>query len=271
MSRLLVDAPAGSAEIYLHGAHLCSWRPRGGEEVLFVSRLSDFAPGVPIRGGVPLCTPWFANALDGDRHPSHGWARTVLWELRSVEATADGGVRALFCVSSGAISALYEVGIGEELTLDLSVRNTGPQATAVEAALHTYLAVGDITAVSIDGLDGVGYWDKVTGATRVQDGALGFRGPTDRVYDLGASQAVSRPIVVTDPARGRRISVVGTQSPSAVVWNPWSLGARAADDMADDEWPTFVCVETARVREHAVTLAAGESMALGARFAVESL
>ena len=106
LPRLLVDAAAGGGEIYLHGAHLTSWRPRGGEEVLFTSRRAVFDGVHAIRGGVPICAPWFAGGADGGRAPAHGWARIRPWELRSAQATADGGVRALFALEHDGLSLL---------------------------------------------------------------------------------------------------------------------------------------------------------------------
>lgn len=263
--RLLVDAPAGGGEIYLHGAHLTSWRPRGGKEVLFTSRAAIFNGSDPIRGGVPICAPWFAQGPDGERTPAHGLLRIQQWRLRSVTQDARGAVTALLSCQAGGVAALYEVTLGEELSLMLSLRVTAPEPQTLEAALHTYLAVGDVTAVTIQGLDAVGYWDKVTGLEHVQSGDIRFKGPTDRVYDSGA------PVTVRDPAMGRRIVVTGLTTTDTVVWNPWGAGAAAMTDMADEEWPTFVCVESARVRQHALRLDPGQSLSVGARLRVEPL
>ena len=264
LPRLLVDAAAGGGEIYLHGAHLTSWRPRGGEEVLFVSRRAVFDGVHAIRGGVPICAPWFAEGVDGGRAPAHGWARIRPWELRSAQATASGGVRALFALEHDGLSLLYEVGIGEELSLEVSLRNTGAAPRTVEAALHTYLAVGDVTAVSITGLEGARYSDRLTDEERVQDGPIRFSGRVDRIYRARG------PVAVTDPAGARRIVVTGVRAPNAVVWNPWN---RVAATMADlgEEWPSMVCVESAAVRDRAVRLEPGESTSLGARIGVEPL
>ncbi|BAW92999.1 aldose 1-epimerase [Actinomyces sp. Chiba101] len=264
--RLLVDAPSGAAEIYLHGAHLTSWAPRGGGEALFTSRKAVFDGETAIRGGVPLCLPWFASGPDGARRPSHGWARIMEWELRCVETRPDGSVRVLMALEHDGLSLLYEISVGEELGLSLSVSNRGTAPRSVEAALHTYLRVGDVTAVRIIGLEGCEYTDKTAGgATSVQAGPLGVRGPVDRIYESGA------PTTVFDPALGRRVRVSPAGSAQTVVWNPWSSGAAALTDMAEEEFPTMVCVETARLGRSAALLGAGETMAMGTALAVEPL
>ena len=145
-----------------------------------------------------------------------------------------------------------------------ALRNTGAAPRTVEAALHTYLAVGDVTAVSITGLEGARYSDRLTDEERVQDGPIRFSGRVDRIYRARG------PVAVTDPAGARRIVVTGVRAPNAVVWNPWS---RVAATMADlgEEWPSMVCVESAAVRDRAVRLEPGESTSLGARIGVEPL
>lgn len=263
--RLLVDAPAGSGEIYLQGATLTSWRPRAGKEAIFTSRQAVFDGVRAIRGGVPICSPWFGSGPQGDRVAKHGWVRAMAWTLRSVEATAQAGVRALLSLEHENLAFLYEVLIEETLRLSLSVRNTGPAPQEVEAALHHYLAVGDVTAVRIDGLDGQTYLDMVHGGAHEQAGTLQLSGPTDRIY------TAEQPLVVTDPAAGRRIVVSGVDASHAVVWNPWSQGSKGYVDLAEDEWPTFVCVESALIRERAVMLKPGQSVSMGSQIRVEPL
>jgi len=268
--RLLIDAPAGSAEIYLHGAHLTAWTPRGGRPVIFTSRRAVFDGAAAIRGGVPLCLPWFGAGVSGARRPAHGWGRISTWQLRSVESRADGGVQALLALERDGIAALYSVGVGEELSLTVSLRRTGAADAyadePVEVALHSYLAVGDVTAVEVTGLDGAAYLDKVTGMSgRIQHGPLRITAPTDRVFDSGA------PVTVTDPAYGRRITVTGVRARNTVVWNPWSAGAASMTDLDDDEFVSMLCVESAVVGGNAVRLGPGESVSLGTRIAVAPL
>lgn len=266
--RLLIDAPAGSAEIHLHGATVTSWAPRGGREVLFTSRQAVFDGATAIRGGIPLCLPDFGAGIDGRAVVKHGWARTATWTLRSVEATPDQGVRALLSLSHDGLSLLYSVEVGSRLELTLSVRNTGPQARTVEAALHTYLSLHDVTVTRITGLEDAGYTDNLAqdpAAVQVQDGPVRINGPVDRIYDSAST------VEVTDPGHGRRIIVSKRHAPSTIVWNPWSTLSAGLADMADDEFPTMVCVESAAVRQHAPLITPGQSWSMQARIDVEPL
>ena len=266
--RLLIDAPAGAAEIYLHGATLTSWVPRGGSEVIFTSRQAVFDGSTAIRGGIPLCLPEFGVGINGDAVPKHGWARIAAWQLRMVASTDDGGVRALLSVSRDHLTALYEVEIGETLRLGLSLRNDGNAPRTVEAAAHTYLSVHDVTASLISGLAGASYSDNLAHspqeAHRVQDGDVRISGPVDRIYDS------AEPVTVTDPGHERTIHVDKLNAPSTIVWNPWSTYSAPLPDMADDEFPTMVCVESGAVREHAPTIEPGASWSMQVILSVEN-
>ena len=266
--RLLIDAPAGAAEIYLHGATVTSWVPRGGTEVIFTSRQAVFDGATAIRGGSPLCRPEFGVGINGDAVPKHGWARIAPWQLRTVTTTDSGGVRALLSVSRDRLTALYEVEVGETLRLGLSLRNEGTEPRTVEAATHTYLSVHDVTASRIGGLAGASYSDNLARspqeALRLQDGDVTISGPVDRIYDSAES------ITVTDPGRQRTIGIEKRNAPSTIVWNPWSTYSAPLPDMADDEFPAMVCVESGAVREHAPTIAPGASWSMQVTLSVES-
>jgi glucose-6-phosphate 1-epimerase len=259
---------SGSAEIYLHGAHVTRWDPAGARPVLWVSRSSAFAPGQPIRGGVPICFPWFGAHPTDPGQPGHGFARVREWRLIATpEASAPGDEDAAvaeFELGSTepphpawphAFAARYRVVLGRALTMQLEVANTGSAPISFEEALHTYFAVSDVRDISISGLEGRPYLDKVAGfAERVQAGdPIRFTAETDRVYlDTHAT------CTIHDPGWKRRITVAKQGSNSTVVWNPWIGKAHAMPDFGDDEWLEMVCVETANVGANRVTLAPGE-------------
>ncbi len=270
LRRLAIRTPQADAEIYLHGAHVTHFQPRGQKPVLFMSGKSWFEPGKPIRGGVPICFPWFGARQDGQPGPAHGFARLMEWELVSAEQASDGIVEVrLRLVSSDATRALwpgefeveYRVRISTTLGLELRVKNTGNQPLRIEEALHTYLAVGDARQVSIEGLAGASYFTAVGTPRTETEGAapIPIIAETDRVY-LG-TQATC---VAHDPAWQRRLVVEKTGSNATVVWNPWIAKAKAMPDFGDDEWPSMLCIETCNVRQNAVTIAPGQSQAMGA-------
>ncbi|HTS18118.1 MAG TPA: D-hexose-6-phosphate mutarotase [Verrucomicrobiae bacterium] len=265
LQRLLVETPAAEAEIYLHGAHVTQFQPRGQKPVLFMSEKSSFEAGKPIRGGVPIIFPWFGARSDGRTGPAHGFARLMQWELVSAKQGDDGTVGIMLRLVSNAATRKewdgefeieYRVAIGRVLGLVLSVKNAGSQLMRIEEALHTYLAVSDVKKVSVEGLAGVTYADRVGAPQTKTEGAAPIRvtAETDRIYMNTQSTCV-----VDDPGWKRRLIVEKAGSNATVVWNPWIAKAKAMPDFGDDEWPGMLCIETCNVQQCAVTLAPGES------------
>ncbi len=258
----------GSAEVYLHGAHVTGWIPAGGAPVLWMSGSSLYREDAAIRGGIPICFPWFGGGPADDQKPSHGYARLREWRI--VSATEDDdGVTLAFALPPEEgdlpLEATYKVTVGASLGLALEVRNAGEEPVTVEAALHTYLAVSDVREVAVEGLDGAVYLDRLGGPdpVRQEEDVITFAAETDRIY-VGTEASV----VVDDPGAGRRITVHKTGSTNTVVWNPWADKARAMADFGDDEWPGMLCVETADVRDGALTLGPGAEHVMTARLEV---
>ena len=251
MPRVEIATPAAEARVYLHGAHVTHYHPRGRRPVLFMSGSSSFEPGKPIRGGVPVIFPWFGPHPTDPTKPAHGWARTSVWTLRDVSAEEEDGVSLTLSLGPVNGAALtYRVHAGPVLAMELQVSNEGDTPLAFEAALHTYLAVADVLQADVEGLDGRQYLDKVDGMKRkTQSGPVTITGETDRVY-LNTADTVT----VHDRAAGRRLIVSKEGSNSTVVWNPWVEKAKRLPDFGDDEWPRMLCVETANVAENAITL-----------------
>lgn len=269
LTALAVDTPRCTAEVYLHGAHVTVWQPAGQEPVLWMSEASVFAPDQPIRGGIPVCAPWFGTGRDGDRTPAHGWFRLTAWQLVQAE-DVDGTVRLTFRLDGAqaghpGVVAEYVVGLGDELSLELLVSTERP--LVLEEAVHTYLAVGDVRQVRVEGLEGYQYLDKAPGGGRdnVQEGAVAFTGETDRVYDHDGT------VRVVDPVKGRAITLSKVGSATTVVWNPWVDKSAAMPDFGDDEWPSMMCLEAANALSGAVELHPGGTHTMHATYAVSSL
>lgn len=249
-----ISSAGSRATAYDHGAHVAQWDV-DGVPVVWVSRRASFSTDVSIRGGIPVCWPWFANGPAGDQQPSHGVARTALWTMlehedstaswgltsHDVRAT-DGGIPSSF---KSTLSARVQ---GRSLTVAHTVVNTGDAPISYEVALHTYLHVGDVRDVSVTGLDAVGYFDKVSSTDATQAGDVRIDGEIDRIYDTGGS------VRVVDPTLDRVVTVTGEGANNVVIWNPGPDGAREMDDFADDEWTQMVCVETANIGKNAVNL-----------------
>ena len=269
-----ITSDAAAAEVSLYGAQVLRWRPSGTEEVLFLSEHSRFEHGEAIRGGIPVCFPWFRNKADDAKAPKHGFVRTREWRLDSLRAEEDGTVT-LVCVTGSDESTqawwphefllAYRICIGRTLRMELSVVNRGASAMRFEEALHTYLHVGGIEQALVSGLQGATYLDNVDGnRPKQQQGDLAIRGQTDNAY-LDTTSAV----VVSDPVLRRRLKTTKMNSASTVVWNPWLQGAAGLSDMKPDDWRTMLCVEASNVLGCAVNLGPGEEHTMGAILSVE--
>ena len=246
LPKLVIRTPQADAEIYLHGAQVTHFQPRGQKPVLFLSGKSSFEPGKPIRGGVPICFPWFGARQDA---PAHGFARLREWEL----VCAEPGAVTLQLVEDDW-GATFRVSVGASLGMELTVKNLCREARQFEAALHTYLAVSDVRQVGITGLAGTTYLNTVGEPRENVEGTAPIRitAETDRLY-LNTISTVT----VEDHGWQRRIVIEKAGSHSTVVWNPWIAKAQRMADFGDDEWPGMLCVETCNVKNNAVTLATG--------------
>ncbi|HEX6888701.1 MAG TPA: D-hexose-6-phosphate mutarotase [Candidatus Nanopelagicales bacterium] len=268
---LRVATPAVTAELALQGAHLTAWTPAGQERVLWTSQHSAFAPRQPIRGGIPVCFPWFGPGPTAEAG-LHGFARTTPWRVTAASETLDG-VQLTLTLTDAEVAdraawphpftASLQLSIGQSLGVALAVTNTGPAPVTYAQALHTYLAVGDVRQVQVHGLADLPYLDRLgPGAQPPASEPLRIGGETDRIYPQPGT------IQVADPVLGRMITVTSTGSADAVVWNPWVAKAAAMADFGDAEWPELLCVETANVLDHAITLEPGATATMAARYDV---
>ncbi|HDZ8831577.1 TPA: D-hexose-6-phosphate mutarotase [Aeromonas dhakensis] len=257
---LTVDNGYAKAEISLFGAHVLSYQRHDEPASIWLSDKAVLDGSKPIRGGIPLCWPWFgpAPARVGSGKPSHGFARTSLWTLDGVSDHGDGTLVHLSLRDNETTRQLWphafelelDVLVGKELALVLTTRNTGKEPLVYSGALHTYLQISSPEAVSVSGL-GEPYADKLTGQDGQQQGALTLNGPLDRVYWQPDAQ-----VSIQDGERQTR--VVSGNYDSMVVWTPWLEGAIAMADMSDDGYRTMLCVEAAIASEAGVTVAPDE-------------
>lgn len=252
--RAVIRHPAATGEMYLHGGHVSAWQPRGQRPVLWMSQRSQFEPGKPIRGGVPLCFPWFGAKPDDPTAPSHGLARLVAWEVDSATADDRGVTLQMSTRVAPHYHVTHAVTFAAELSMTLTVENRGEASTRFEAAQHSYFAVGDIHRALVTGLEQAPFLDQLAGRQRIPATGepITFSSETDRIY------LHDGPAVIEDGAWGRAIRVEKAHSRATVVWNPWIAKAARMPDFGDDEWPGMLCVETANVGERAVTVAPGE-------------
>ncbi|MCY2951940.1 MAG: D-hexose-6-phosphate mutarotase [Planctomycetota bacterium] len=273
--RAAIVTPHAEATVYLHGAHVTHYRPVGQKPLLFMSDKSHFDSAKPMRGGIPICFPWFGPRAGDPSSAIHGFARVQPWTVESTAELPDKSVTITLRLDSTdatlriwpfSFAARYRVTIGPSLNLSLEVQNTSLKAITFEEALHSYFSVGDVRQLSISGLANTSYLDKTDGMKRkTQDDApITIAGETDRVY-LDARM----PCFIDDPTLARRIIIEKTGSDTTVLWNPWIAKAIAMPDFGEDEWTRMLCIESANAGPNAVTVAPDRRHTLAIRYTSE--
>lgn len=276
----------GEALIALQGAQVLQYTPKGQKPLIWLSEQAQFKQGRSVRGGIPVCWPWFGDltrnpepvqqAVQGAASlPAHGLVRGQTWRLESASEDQDATQVVLSYPTPAGLTPTWphlvdlrlSIRLGASLQLELSNHNSDSQPVALSQALHTYFAVSDVRQVQVEGLEDVPYLDTLDQWRTKQDTtALRFQGETDRVY-----QQVPAALAILDPAWQRRIQIRATNSTSAVVWNPWVEKSRRLSEFADDAWQRMLCIETANVMDNCLTLAPGETHRLRVEYWVEAL
>ena len=259
---------SGSCEISLYGGHVLSYRPAGHLPVLFMSKAARFEPGHPIRGGIPVCWPWFGPHPTSPALPMHGFARILPWSLAATDYTSRSTEIRLVLTDSEQTHAWWphrfhltlRVALENALKVELTTRNSDKEPFTFTEALHSYFTVRQIMDVTVRGLEGATYSDKVTGTDgHLQETPVVVRQEVDRVYENTETECV-----IDDAGLGRQIVVAKQGSRTTVVWNPWIAKSKRMPDFGDEEYTRMICVETANDTGNAVTLDPGESHTLAA-------
>jgi len=259
---LHIKNPYAEAEVSLYGAHVLSYIPKGEKDLLWISGKSWFEEGKPIRGGIPVCWPWFGPAAK----PNHGVARISMWEMEATRVEADMSTTLVFFLDKQdfcGMTARLLVNIGPSLSLALRTRNHSMYSCTLSEALHTYFAVKDISKVSILGLEQNDLPEEEKLFPNLRKGRLTFRQETDLVC-----HPEEKILVIDDQGEGRKIRVERAGSASAVVWNPWIAKSKAMEDFGDDEYKTMVCVEAANAKDGAVGIIPGATHTLRTRISL---
>lgn len=268
-----VSNKQGSGSIAIQGAQVLEWKPRGQEPVVWLSAAARFTAGKSLRGGAPVCWPWFGPHPDDPKKPSHGFARNLDWEVLETESVPDGTRILMRLVPGEALRTVWPfaaeltlaVTMGTRLRLVLATTNRGQEAFEMTQAIHTYFYVGEVGGVRIEGLEGCDYIDTVGDeAVRRQTGPIYIDREVDRIYLRCPGDAV-----IVDEALRRRIRISKQGSESYVVWNPWIDKSAALGDMGTDGYRRMVCVETTNARNDRVAVAPRDTFRLVTEYAVE--
>jgi len=264
-----------SALISVYAGQVLSFHPAGvADDLMFLSEKAYYQPGKAIKGGAPICWPWFGADPQGLGRPAHGFVRNRLWNVVATGTTADGDTRVtLGLIDTPETRAIWpqsftlalEITVGDSLNLELLTRNTGTQAFPVTQAFHTYFKIGDISQTSVLGLEGIDYIDKTdNSAQKHQNGVVTINTEVDRIY-LG----VQGELVIADAALKRRIRIASRGSKTAVVWNPWAKISAEMGDLQDDDYRRLLCVETTNAATDVVEIAPSSEFRLVANYRVE--
>ena len=268
----------GTVIVALHGAHVLSWTPTGQRDVFWLSPQAQPEPAA-IRGGVPVCWPWFAKQGQPASALQHGPVRNLPWQISAIHASRDDEISLSLqpCVQAAHDNSLasaaaglqvsLRITLGETLSQSLRTRNLGAQPFALTQALHSYFAVSHAAQIGIEGLTGLPYQDRLRDlAFDVQRTPFALEQACDRTYAHPVQEAPVQPrhrYVLADPAWRRRIVIDTQGSQSVVVWNPGSAGARNMADVPDDGWQDFFCVEATNAGPDVVALMPGAEHSLG--------
>ena len=261
-----VSTKTSTATIALHGAQVLTWIPEGQQPVLYVSPRAKYEAGIPYRGGIPVCWPWFGQVPDEPSKPQHGFARTRFWDLieaKSGAATAhltfklalDDEARAMF---PHDCEVTVHITVGDKLSVALKTKNIGEELFKVGGALHTYLTVGDIDRVQVEGIKECHYIDQLEDPpiSKFQEVPVKIEEETDRSYRSVAS------VLMRDLGQKRSVFVDKSGSRSTVLWNPWIEKSKAIQDLPDRAYLEFVCIETANAGTDQPTVRPGKTHTL---------
>jgi len=263
-----------TATISLYGAHLTAFQPTGEEPVIWLSERAVFKEGSSIRGGIPICWPWFSGHPTNPDLPKHGFTRFYQWQVEAVETGTFGTRLTLFLTDNAETRQLWDyafkvrliVTIKQNLKMELTFTNETTEEMIIGSAFHPYFKVGNVAKTTVKGLAGTTYIDFADAQQRVvEQGDVEINGPVDRIYLDTISDCT-----IMDSENNRQINIAKTGSKTTVIWNPWVQGATDMRDMEDDGYQTMLCVEPANMLDDVYTLAQGETHTLTTEISTRS-
>lgn len=270
-----VNNAKAAALISLHAGQVLSYQPAGEpEDVLFLSEKAYYQEGKAIKGGAPICWPWFGADPEGKGRPGHGFVRNRAWNVVATEAMGNGDVKVTLglmdtpdtrAIWPQSFNLWQEIVIGDTLNLSLITRNTGKETFSITQAFHTYFKVGDIARTKVLGLEGCEYIDKAGGGNtqKHQTGNVTIDAEVDRIY-----LNVGNTLNIDDSALNRHIQITSQGSKTAVVWNPWEKIAKDMADLEDADYKHLLCVETTNAADDVREVAPGGECRLVANYRV---
>jgi len=271
---IMISNKYAEVDISIYGAQICSFRPQGTIDVLWMSPLSVFEAGKSIRGGIPVCFPWFGPHVSDGSLPQHGFARNSMWEVAEVKSVQSGESYVRLKLESSEETKKFWphdfvaemiIVVGSKLSVTLKVSNPSGEPFSYTAALHSYFNLSGIENIAIEGLKDTHYENQL-------DGNRYF----DKENHLKISEATTRHYfdtdsvcVIHDPFFTRNIRIEKKGSKCSTVWNPWAEACEQMNDMPNEGYETFVCLETVNKINDSIVVLPGESHETTAIIGVE--
>ncbi len=279
-----IENEYATALISIYGAQVLSYKPKQSEkeksfhtDLLFVSEKAYFEQGKAIKGGIPICWPWFGRGPDSLGRQMHGFARNMLWQLEETSSKNSGETEVVLSLAPTAethklwphdFKLMLTVTVGQTLKLSLQTMNIGSNAFSITQALHSYFSVQDVDQVQVNGLDNVEYIDTVGGTfkNKLQEGEITVNQELDRIYTNAPVQST-----LIDKKLGREIKIDSKGSKTTVVWNPWVDLSNKSADLEDDAYKRFICIETANAAEDVIVIEPNDAFTLEAEYSISSI
>lgn len=267
-----IESKYASAKVSLYGAQVLSFTPKGERNLLFLSKDAFYQNGKAIRGGIPICWPWFGSHPDNKDLPSHGFARLSNWEVIQTSSSEDEVLIQLQLKNTEATEALWpykfetrlNLSIGKSLELTLTTINKDDKAFTITSALHSYLNISDSEKIKLEGLENTQYRDDVLHVKSLQNESfLSIKGEVDSQYF-----DTTKDCIIHDPERKRKLKISKEGSKVTVVWNPGSELAAKITDLGDKEYQNMLCVEAANNMNDAITIQPNESHSLSTQISI---
>jgi glucose-6-phosphate 1-epimerase len=277
LSFLSIENQHATATIALQGAHVMHWQPKKAKKpVLWLSSGARYTKGRSIRGGIPICWPWFGAHPTDSSYCPHGFARVIPWQLLESKTLENGSTRIILEMTqtdvakrqlSYAYRFVLEIIIGQTLRLEMKTTNLADHPFMIGEAFHTYFHVSDVEKIQVTGLENLVFSDKVAGYERnVQHGPIKFNTEFDRVY-LNSR----RDLVIHDAGFDRKIRITKSCSHTTVIWTPWHDKAALLGDMGQaDEWRRMICLESANAMENSVTIYPNDTHVMVSEYSIEA-
>lgn len=271
-----VDTDLATASISNFGGQILTWQPKSQvTPVLWMSPRAKFDGKTAIRGGVPICWPWFGEYPYNKKIQNHGYARLLPWDISNIEVLACGSIFISMSLGQKANTIFPEYSelilsinilVGESLTIELLTNNMGGEPIFISEGLHTYFRIGEIDQITIKGLNPDPYFDIVKNKVLTEASEIKFSEEFGRIYLDHKKECI-----ISDPILKREILIEKNGSSDTAVWNPWAERSQMISDIQPDGWKEFVCVESANTSKNPVLLRQKSTHSHKAKYTVRSI